>query len=75
MARIPVRPNEAQRAFNQNLPGARKDGLRRARQIVQQRSFTYDRQPVRCISCLNERDPKSSPVCDDCSTRRKEGLR
>jgi hypothetical protein len=75
MARPPVKPNEAQRAFNAKLPGARKDGLRRAHQIAKQRQFTYDRQPARCVCCLAERDPRSDPVCDHCARRHREGVR
>lgn len=54
----------------------RKDGLRRARQIAGQRQMNpYVRVEPHCISCLGPRDPKAHPVCPDCTSRRKAGLR
>lgn len=71
------KPNEAQKGFgNQSIPGLKKDGLRRAQQIVKQRATTpYVRDVPHCVSCLGPRERKGFPVCPSCTAKRLAGLR
>lgn len=68
MARQPVKPNEAQVAFNQaGSFRMKKDGLSRARQIVRSRSFTYDGSLApTCLRCGGPRENRRLSKCDGC---------
>lgn len=67
---MPRKPNEAQLAFNRRGAGAmRQDGVRRAQQIVKQRTFTYDGslRPT-CLTCGSPRENRKALRCNRCGT-------
>jgi hypothetical protein len=64
----PTKPTEAQRRFVHNIPGANTNGLRRAKQIVNNsRCFTYggELEPT-CLSCGMVRENRKASKCDHC---------
>ena len=72
------KPNDRQKDFNRNLPGAKPSSIRAARQIASSRQFVYspgERYVVQCVSCLGPRERREGPVCPKCTTRRKHGAR
>jgi hypothetical protein len=67
---------EAQEAYARSgTVGMSKNAMRQAQQIASQRRFVYDRLPVKCEQCGGPRDARRHPICDDCTSRRKAGLR
>jgi hypothetical protein len=57
---------EQQRFVGKSIAGAADQTLRRAQQIVRERSFTYERVPVVCVRCGGPREPWAHPICDNC---------
>lgn len=66
---MPRKPRGNQLLFNaRGTHTMRKDGVRRAQQIVRQRSFTYERIPLACICCGGPRPARSFPICPGCES-------
>ncbi len=68
MTKPVVKPNEQQKTFVRNIPGANTNGLKRAKQIVaNSRCFTYDGALApTCIKCGMERENRRLLKCDLC---------
>lgn len=71
------KPSETQQAWNNaGTRGMNKHALRQKQQIAGQRQMApYEREPLVCRFCFQPRPARSFPMCEDCSRKRREGMR
>lgn len=64
-------PNEAQQAWNNaGTQHMKKDGIRRALQIVRARAFIYDGSLApTCLFCGGPREDRKAMRCNRCTTK------